>query len=89
VHFPGAVSLLHRATSLDVTVRLVNQVQVEIVELQATQGIVDRLACALVTSVLHPQFGRHEQLFAWNAGILDSLPNGRRACQNFCVWGIT
>src|ERR1019366_1133633 len=30
-----------------------------------------------VTSVLHPQFGRHEQLFARDAGILDSLPNGR------------
>src|SRR5438094_5368607 len=62
---------------MDVSVRLVNQVQVEIVELQATQGVVNRLTCSIVTSVLHPQFGRDEQLFAWDASILDSLPNGR------------
>jgi hypothetical protein len=51
----GAVGILHGAPrAVYVTVRLVNQVQVEIVELQAAQRLLDCPACSLVAGVLHP-----------------------------------
>jgi len=55
--FPATVGILHRTPrAVHVTVWLVNQVQVEVVQLQALKGVVDSLLAKLIAGVLYPQF---------------------------------
>jgi hypothetical protein len=70
-----AVSLFHRAPgAVHVAEGLVDQVEVEVVQLQALQRLVDRLLGAFVARVLHPQFAGDEQLIARDAAVPDALP---------------
>jgi hypothetical protein len=52
-HFPGTVGVFHCAPgTMDVAERLVDQVEVQIVELQPMQRLLDGLLRALVAGVL-------------------------------------
>ncbi len=59
----GAVQLLHRPPgAVDVSVGLVDQVEVQIVELQLVHRALERGLCALIAGVLHPELGGNEDL---------------------------
>jgi hypothetical protein len=69
------VGLFHRAPgSMHVAVRLVDQVQVQVVQLQAAQRLVDGLACALVAGVLDPELAGDEELVTRHAAGRRPLP---------------
>jgi hypothetical protein len=58
---------------MHVAVGLVDQVEVEIVQLQALQRLVDGVTGALVSRVLDPQLGSDEQVLALNTAVPDAL----------------
>ena len=69
----GLVRVLHRAPgTVDVAEGLVDQVQVEVIHLQALQRLVDCLRRLVVAGVLHPQLAGDEQVAARDAAILDA-----------------
>src|SRR4051794_37317372 len=58
-----AIKLLHRAPrAKNIPIGLVNEVEVEIVELQAPHRAVERSLCLLVTGVRDPELCRHKKL---------------------------
>nr|GEU28231.1 hypothetical protein [Tanacetum cinerariifolium] len=73
----GAVGLFHRAPrAVHVAERLMDQVQVQVVELQPLQRLVDGGARGVVARVLHPQLAGDEQVVARHAAVPDALPHG-------------
>ena len=73
-----AVRVFHGAPgAVDISKGLVNQVQVQVVQLQACQRLVDGLLGALVTRVLHPQLGRDEQVCAGHAAVANASTDRR------------
>jgi hypothetical protein len=68
------MGVLHGAPrAMDIPERLVNQVQIQIVQLQPLQRLIDGLLCSIETGVLHPELGRNEELITRNAAILEAL----------------
>jgi hypothetical protein len=74
---PFAVELLHRAPlAVVVAVRLVDEVEVHVIEAQPLQRRVDRALGVLLAGILDPQLGGDEQLLARDAALLDGPPHG-------------
>ena len=72
-----AVKLLHGAPrTVDVAVRLVDQIEVQIVQPQLRHRLLERLSGRLITRVADPQFRGDEQLFAGNAAATDGTSHG-------------
>lgn len=72
-----AVKLLHGAPrTVDVAVRLVDQIEVQIVQPQLRHRLLERLSGRLITRVADPQFRGDEQLFAGNAAAMDGTSHG-------------
>lgn len=71
------VEVLHGAPrAVNVAVRLVDQVQVEVVEAEPPQRGVEGVTGGFLTGVLHPQFGRDEQFVSRDAARGDRPPDG-------------
>jgi len=74
----ATVSLLHRAPrTVHIAERLVDQVQIEIVELQPLQRLVDRQPGRFVTGFLNPQFAGDEKLLPGDAALFEGIADGR------------
>src|SRR5699024_6915686 len=68
------ISLLHRAVCSDViSHRLMDQVQIQIVQSKIVKRCLDRFLCFLIACILYPQFCGDEQLPAGNAALFDCL----------------
>ena len=75
--FPLPVKLLHRPPrAVDVAERLVDQVQVEVVELQPLQRRSECPLGAFVPGILHPELRRDEKFPAGDAAPADGPPHG-------------
>ena len=76
-HLAGAAGFLHGAVSAHIVARrLMDQVEVKVVEAEVLQGAVQRRFGGLITGVLHPQLGGDEQLFAGDAAPGDGRAHG-------------
>lgn len=74
---PFAVKLLHRPPrTVDVAERLMDQVEVEIIELQAFERLGESPLRALVPGILHPEFRRDEKFLAGYAAPPDRPAHG-------------
>ena len=74
--FALLVQFLHRAPlTIHIAEGLMNQIQVNVIQLQALQGIFKGFSCALVALALNPKFGRDEQFFSGHAAAFDAFAN--------------
>jgi hypothetical protein len=73
---PGLVQFLHRAPgTVDVAIRLVDQPEIEIVELQLVERALERRLGAFVAGILDPQFRGDEQFPAIDPVVPDGGPH--------------
>jgi len=60
---------------MDITVRLVNQVQVNVIKLQPIQGAFELCFSTFVMGILQPQFGRYKEFATCDTGLFQSVPD--------------
>ncbi|MOA21004.1 hypothetical protein D3C78_1414800 [compost metagenome] len=73
----GLIQLFHRTPSaIDITKRLVDEPEVQIVELQLVQGTFESGLRALVCRVLNPELGCDKQIASINAVVADRGADG-------------
>ncbi len=60
---------------MDITVRLVNQVQVNVIKLQSIQRAFELCFSAFVMGVLQPQFGCDKEFVTCNTGLFQCVPD--------------
>jgi hypothetical protein len=60
---------------MDITVRLVNQVQVNVIKLQPIQGAFELCFSAFVVIVLQPQFGCDKEFVTCDTGLFQCIPD--------------
>ncbi|MNV94139.1 hypothetical protein D3C71_1889100 [compost metagenome] len=71
------IQLFHRTPSaIDITKRLVDEPEVQIVELQLVQGTFESGLRALVCRVLDPELGRDKQITSINTVVADRRADG-------------
>jgi len=60
---------------MDITVRLMNQVQVNVVKLQPIQGTFELCFSAFVVGILQPQFGCDKEFVTCDTGLFQRIPD--------------
>lgn len=60
---------------MNITVRLVNQIQVNIIKLQTIQGAFELGFSAFVMSILQPQLGRYKEFVTVDTALFQSVPD--------------
>lgn len=60
---------------MNITVRLVNQIQVNIIKLQTIQGAFELGFSAFVISILQPQLGRYKEFVTVDTALFQSVPD--------------
>lgn len=74
--FPGGIEFFQCAPgSVVVVVRLMHEVQIQIVKSKVFHRTPEALFCTLVAGICDPQFRGDEQLLSWNTAAADRLTN--------------
>ncbi|CAI2540320.1 Uncharacterised protein [Serratia ficaria] len=60
---------------MDIAVRLVNQVQVNVIKLQPIQGAFELCFSAFVIGILQPQLGRYKEFVPCDTGLFKCVPD--------------
>ncbi len=61
---------------MDVTIGLVNEVEIEVVQLQPLQRAFETLLCSIIASIRDPQLRGDEDLFASDAAASNRFADG-------------
>jgi hypothetical protein len=70
--FPFLVCFLHCTVCTAVIAkRLVDQIQIQIIQSQIVKGSLDRLLCSFIAVVLYPELCCDEQFFSCYAALFD------------------